>query len=145
MSKIIIQSLKQLKAISQLMVECVDTEKAIQNKDISFSIDLKEVLNENKFYLSNQNSKNRQILDFILNDEILYSFDFSNKSMTEYSYGQKDNVYKIEDSEESLMLTKKQMKTAKKSFYKILNKQEYKNLKELKIKKPLHALAVFGF
>lgn len=145
MSKIIIQSLKQLKAISQLMVECVDTEKAIQNKDISFSIDLKEVLNENKFYLSNQNSKNRQILDFILNDEILYSFDFSNKSMTEYSSGKKDNVYKIEDSEESLMLTKKQMKTAKKSFYKILKKQEYKNLKELKIKKPLHALAVFGF
>lgn len=145
MSKIIIQNLKQLKAISQLMVECLDTKKAIQNKEISFSIDLKEVLSENKFYLSNQNSKNRYILDFILNDEILYSFDCSNKSMTEYSSGKKDNVYKIEDNEESLMLTKKQMKIAKKSFYKILNKQEDKSFKELIIKKPLHALAVFGF
>ncbi len=144
MSKIIIQNLKQLKAISQLMVECVDTAKAIQNKDISFSLDLKEVLNENKFYLSSHKSENRHLLDFHLNNEILYSFDFSNNIMTEYSFEKDDETYEIEDSEDSFKLSRKQMKSANKSFLKISNEKD-KELESLKIKKPLHSFAVFGF
>ena len=143
MSKIIIQNLKQLKSISQLMAECIDTAKAIQNKEISFSLDLKEILDENKFYLSNHNSENRQSLDFLLNNEILYSFDFSNNTMTEYSLGKDDQTYKIEDNKDAFALTRKQNKSAKKSFFKIVNEKN-KNLQELKTKNPLHSFAAFG-